>query len=45
MADLEAEWTPQQFAGERQEPNPLQWLRFENFYGGLSARLFYNETP
>ena len=45
MHDLEAEWTPKQFAGERQEPNPLQWLRFENFGGGFGARLFYNETP
>ena len=45
MADLEAEWTPQQFAGERQEPNPLQWFRFENMFGGYSSRLFYNETP
>jgi len=45
MHDLEAEWTPKQFSGERQEPNPLQWFRFENFKGGFSARLFYNEVP
>ena len=45
MLDLEAEWTPKQFAGERQEPNPLQWLRFENWLGGYGSRLFYNEVP
>ncbi len=45
MHDLEAEWTPKQFGGERQEPNPLQWLRFENILGGYGARYFYNEVP
>jgi hypothetical protein len=45
MHDLQAEWTPQQFGGQRQEPNPLQWFRFENWRGGLKDRLFYNEVP
>ena len=27
--ELHSEWTPQQFVGERQEPNVLEWLRFE----------------
>lgn len=45
MLDLEAEWTPKQFAGERQEPNPLQWFRMENWRGGFKDRLFYNEVP
>lgn len=45
MHDLEAEWTPKQFGGERQEPNPLQWLRLENWRGGYGSRLFYNEVP
>jgi len=45
MHDLEAEWTPRPFAGERQEPNPLQWFRFENWFGGYGQRLFFNEVP
>jgi hypothetical protein len=45
MHDLEAEWTPRPFSGERQEPNPLQWFRFENWFGGYGSRLFYNEVP
>jgi hypothetical protein len=45
MHDLEAEWTPTPRGGERQEPNPLQWFRFENFLGGYGNRLFYNEVP
>lgn len=46
MHDLHSEWTPMQFQGEsRQEPNPLQWLRNEQFGKGFSARLFYNEKP
>ena len=45
MHDTEAEWTPIQFAGQRQEPNPLQWFRFENLCGGFGTRLFYNEVP
>jgi hypothetical protein len=31
MADFNAEITPMQFVGERQEPNPLQWFRLEQF--------------
>lgn len=45
MHDLNSEWTPTQFTGERQEPNPLQWFRFEQWGAGFSARLFYNEVP
>ena len=45
LHDLEAEWTPQTFAGQRVEPNPLAWLRIENIWGGYGARLFYNEIP
>jgi hypothetical protein len=45
MADLLAEATPMPFFGERQEPNPLQWLRLEQFGKGNSSRLFYNEVP
>jgi len=43
--DTEAEWTPRQFGGERQDPNILQWLRFENIWGGFGTRFFYNEVP
>jgi hypothetical protein len=32
-----------QFMGDRQEPNPLQWLRWEQFGNGFGSRLFYNE--
>ena len=45
MDDLHSEWTPMQFAGERQEPNVLQWFRLEQFGQGFSSRLFYNEIP
>lgn len=45
MHDIEAEWTPRPFSGERQEPNPLQWMRFDNWFGGYGNRLFFNETP
>lgn len=34
-----------QFTGERQEPNIIEWFRFEQWGKGLSARLFYNEVP
>lgn len=34
-----------QFVGERQEPNPIQWFRLEQFGRGSSSRLFYNEVP
>lgn len=45
MNDMKAEWTPTQFVGERQEPNVLQWLRFEQWGCGFGTRLFYNEVP
>jgi len=45
MADFHSEWTPMQFWGERQEPNPVEWLRLEQFGKGASSRLFYNEVP
>lgn len=46
MHDLNSEWTPQQFAGERLEGNNiLQWFRFEQWGKGNSSRLFYNEVP
>lgn len=45
MQDLNAEWTPQQFRGDRQEPNVLQWLRLEQYGDGNGERLFYNEVP
>jgi len=45
MHDLEAEMTPIAYNQRRQEPNPLQWFRFEGMLGGLGSRMFYNETP
>ena len=45
MADFKSEATPLQFYGERQEPNPLQWFRIEQFGKGASSRLYYNEVP
>ena len=45
MHDMNAETTPMQFAGDRQEPNILQWFRLEQFGKGASSRLFYNEVP
>lgn len=45
MHDMHSEWTPTQFAGERQEPNVLQWFRLEQWGQGFSSRLFYNEVP
>lgn len=45
MNDFNAEITPQPFFGERQEPNPLEWFRLEQFGKGASSRLFYNEVP
>lgn len=45
MNDLKSEWTPVQFEGQRLDPNPLNALRIENFGGGFSSRLFYNEVP
>lgn len=40
-----SEATPYPFAGERQEPNPLQWFRIEQLGKGNASRLFYNEVP
>jgi hypothetical protein len=31
--------------GARQDPNVLQWFRFEQFGGGFGERLFFNEVP
>ena len=45
MYDLHSEWTPTPFNGERQEPNVLQWLRFEQWGCGFGERYFYNEVP
>ena len=42
---MRSEWTPTPFVGERQEPNVLQWFRFEQYGGGHGSRLFYNEVP
>jgi len=40
------EATPMAYWGEqRLEPNPLQWLRLEQFGKGMSSRLYYNEVP
>lgn len=45
MHDLNSEWTPMQFTGERLEPNILNWFRLEQWGKGNSSRLFYNEVP
>lgn len=45
MHDMNSEWTPMQFTGERLEPNILQWFRLEQWGKGNSSRLFYNEVP
>jgi len=45
MHEFHSETTPMPFFGERQEPNPLQWFRLEQFGKGNSSRLFYNELP
>jgi hypothetical protein len=45
LNDFQSEWTPQQFVGERMEPNIVSWFRFEQFGKGNSSRLFYNEVP
>lgn len=45
MHDLNSEWTPMQFTGERMEPNILNWFRLEQWGKGNSSRLFYNEVP
>lgn len=43
--DLESEWTPMQYSGDRLDPNALQWLRHEQWGQGHSSKLFYNEVP
>jgi hypothetical protein len=43
--DLEAEMTPTPYSNRRNEPNILQWFRFEFMLGGHGNRLFYNEVP
>lgn len=45
ITDMNSEWTPTQFTGERMEPNPIEWMRFEQWGKGNSSRLFYNEVP
>lgn len=45
LHNLDSEWTPMQFTGERQEPNIIEWFRFEQWGKGSSSRLFYNEVP
>lgn len=45
MHDFRAEYTPMQFAGQRLEPNIINWARFEQITRGHSSRLFYNEVP
>ena len=45
MHEFHSEATPAPFFGERQEPNPLQWFRLEQFGKGNSSRLFFNEVP
>jgi hypothetical protein len=45
MHELRSEWTPVQFAGQRLEPNIIEWFRLENIGHGASSKLFYNETP
>jgi len=45
MQDMYSEWTPMPFAGERQEPNVLQWFRLEQYGNGFGSRLYYNEVP
>lgn len=45
MHEFHSEATPMPFFGERQEPNPLQWFRLEQYGKGNSSRLFFNEVP
>lgn len=34
-----------QTTGQRLEPNPLNWFRFEHVGKGAASKLFYNEVP
>jgi len=45
LHEFHSEATPMPFFGERNEPNPLQWFRLEQFGKGMSSRLFFNEVP
>lgn len=45
VKELRSEWTPSPFAGQRLEPNAIQWARHEHWGKGHSSRYFYNETP
>lgn len=45
MHEFHSEATPAPFFGERNEPNPLQWFRLEQYGKGNSSRLFFNEVP
>jgi hypothetical protein len=45
LHEFHSETTPMPFFGERQEPNPLQWFRLEQFGKGFSSRLYFNEVP
>ena len=43
--DMNSEATPLQFAGQRLEPNIIEWFRIEQIGKGASSRLFFNENP
>lgn len=45
MDEFRSEWTPMPFAGERLDPNLINWFRIEQVGKGFSSRLFYNEQP
>ena len=45
MNEFRSEWTPTPFAGERLDPNIINWFRIEQMGKGFSSRLFYNEQP
>jgi hypothetical protein len=44
MNEFRSEWTPMPFAGERLDPNIINWFRIEQLGKGFSSRLFYNEN-
>ena len=45
LNDLNAEWTPMPWEGQRLDPNLINWFRFESWGNGMSSKLFYNEVP
>ncbi len=45
MKEFNSEWTPMPFAGERLDPNLINWFRFEQIGKGASSRYFFNEQP